>query len=174
MLGLVLVSGATSIANAASLNIFYSKAPAGSLWQYTMTLAVDTSSSSWSAGMGWDWLIIGDVPSGTSPISDFAVTSGFPVGPWTGLTSSGGGHNGPTFAPVTGAFWVPSSASDTLTWTGTSAFNASPGDLTFSELILEGGATGDNWKPMVAVPEPASLVILGVLMPIAMRRRRAR
>ena len=173
------VGGLGAVSGAASLNLSYSLAPSGGLWVYDLTLSVDTSSSGWSAGMGWTWVTFGDVPNnGTSPLSDFAVTSGFPVGPWGSLSFSYGGHNRPTFlfdSANSITYWVPTSASDTVTWSGTSAFHATPGSLQFSELLTQGGATRDEFKDMLeVVPEPASMLILGGLIPMVLRKRRAR
>ncbi len=172
-----LVLGSTaSLASAASLNLSYVKTTlGGGVFQYAMTLSVDQSSSPWVAGMGWDWLIFGDVAGpGTSPISDFTLTSGLPVGPWNELASSGGAHNGPTFAPVTTAYWIPGTASDTLSWVGTSSYDAPDNSMTFSELFITGDASADNFKIMTvnAVPEPCSLIALGGSALLLLRRRR--
>ncbi|HVT12715.1 MAG TPA: PEP-CTERM sorting domain-containing protein [Fimbriimonadaceae bacterium] len=180
MLCAIAIGGLAVASNAASLNLNYTITPDGSLWQYDMTLSVDTSVSAWAPGMGWSWLTFGDVPNnGTSPLSDFVVTSSFPVGPWGSLSFSSGGHNGPTFLldPSNNiAYWTPTSASDTLSWSGTSSFQATPGSLQFSELLVTGGATSDNFKDMIQnpVPEPASLLVLGGLIPVFLRKRRAR
>jgi len=172
------VAALATVSGAASLDLSYSLAPSGSLWLYDMTLSVDTTSSGWSSGMGWSWIVFGDVPNNeTSPLADFAVTSGFPIGPWGQLASSSGGHDGPTLLFDGGGnvvYWVPTSGSDTVSWQGTSAFEATPGSLQFSELDNEGGASLDNFKTMTQVPEPASLLVLGGLVPFILRRRRAR
>ena len=162
-------------ASAASLNINYVKTFLGSVWQYDMTMSIDTSSTGWSAGMGWRWLILGDVTVGPSPFADFSITSGFPVGPWTGLTSSSGGHNGPTFNSVLD-YWIPNASTDTLHWVGTSSYNAPTGSLKFSTLAgTLGGAEAADFKTMIEiVPEPSSLLLLGGLVPAFLIRRRAR
>jgi hypothetical protein len=95
-------------------------AQGGGLYAYTFTLTLDNHDGTWASGQGWDWLIFGDASGQSSPLRNFTMTSSFPVGPWTSLTSSGGGHNGPTFNPVTNAYWIPSAVGDSLTWSGTS------------------------------------------------------
>jgi hypothetical protein len=171
------LGGLVAVSNAASLNLHYSLAPSGSLWDYTMTLSVDESVTGWSSGMGWTWITFGDVAGpGTSPLADFVLTSA-PPPVWDSLSFSSGGHNGPTWLINAGnvTYWVPTAATDTLTWTGTSSFHATPGSLFFSELLVTGGATRDDFKEMLeVVPEPASAIALLGLLPIAMRRRRAR
>lgn len=175
-LALAALAGSSS---AASLNLTYSIAPAGSLWAYNMTLSVDTSVSSWAPGMGWSWITFGDVPNnGTSPLADFSLTSA-PPAPYASLSFSSGGHNGPSWifdGASNIAYWTPTSAADTISWSGTSSFHATPGSLQFSELLTQSGATNDNFKNMIqsAVPEPASLLVLGGLVPIFLRKRRAR
>jgi hypothetical protein len=163
-------------AQGASLNLSYIKSSlGGGMWQYDMTLSVDTSTTGWSPGMGWAWLTFGDSPvSGGSPFNDFVMTSSFPVGPWFGLTFSSGGHNGPTFnSPVVP--WVPTASTDTLNWVGKSATNAPTGSLKFSTLIPSGGATAADFKTMTEiVPEPASFLVLGGLVPLFLRKRKAR
>jgi len=173
-----LALGALAVAtNAASLNLFYTCTPDGGMFDYNMTLAVDESSSSWSPGMGWTWTTFGDVPNATSPLSDFNLTSA-PPSPYGSLASSSGGHNGPTWlfdASNNVVYWVPATATDTLTWSGTSAFDGrTQGSLQFSELLIEGGATQDNYKDMIvqSAPEPASLLTLGVFVPLVLRRRK--
>jgi hypothetical protein len=167
---------AIGAANAASLKLSYTKTVVGALYQYDMTLSVDTSASAWTPGMGWGWLIFGDVANNTtSPLAGFQMITTFPVGPWTSLSSSSGGHNGPTFAPV-GNQWIPTAASDTLFWSGTHSFNAPDNTLTFSTLSVGGGATAPSFKIMTTnpVPEPISMISLASGAAMLLRRRRNR
>ena len=116
-------------------------------YQYTFTISTDAG---WAPGMGWAWLIFGDEPgtglggTGIEPMPDFVVDpASFPVGPWEKIQGTGGGHNGRTFAKLNGAVldpWMPASASETLTWTGTSSFLVPTGGMLISTLSATGGA----------------------------------
>lgn len=176
LMGTFLLGGFAAASNAANLNLDYSIAPVGSLWSYNLTLSVDTSGSAWAPGQGWTWITFGDVAEqGTSPLRDFVLTSGLPVGPFTVLGFASGGHNGPTW--LVGAngwtYWVPATANETLSWTGTSSFHATPGSLFFSELFVVGGASVDTFKEMrQVVPEPVSMLALASLVPMILRKRR--
>jgi hypothetical protein len=133
-------------ASATPLRLDYCVDASGGLFQYTFTLTMDNNDGSWVAGQGWDWFIFGDGNGMPSALTNFTMTSAIP-GPWNQLTSSGGGHNGPTFGPVTGAFWVPNAVGDSLTWSGTSnAFLDEPA-MFFSTLIPQGGAVIANFEP---------------------------
>ena len=119
------------------------------LYEYQFTLKPNEN---WQAGMAWRWLIFGDEPgtccggSGISPLTNWNGSSTvFPVGPWTSFSSSGGGHNGPTFASVL-EYWTPQSATETLTWSGTSTANLGQGQMKWSTLAgTLGGAIAANW-----------------------------
>jgi hypothetical protein len=117
----------------------------GGMYEYTFTLKLDNLTGTWAPGMGWGWVIFGDARR-VPPLTNVAMNpSQWPVGPWTSLSSSGGGHNGPTLAPVLNR-WIPTAVGESLTWTATStAFIDEPG-LTFSTLSHEGGAQAANWK----------------------------
>lgn len=169
-LPVLFVSG---VASAADLKLSYVKTDiGGGLFSYDFTLGVDISASAFVPGSGWGWLIFGDAAfPGPSLMSDFTMTSSFPVGPWTSLSSSSGGHNGPTFANV-GDTWNPIADTDTLTWSGTSAWDAPDGELLFSTLITEGGATASNFKIAQPVPEPTSMIALGAGALALLRRRK--
>lgn len=121
-------------------------------FRYTFTLTLDNNDNSWAPGQGWGWLIFGDASGQTSPFNGFTPDPGtFPLGPWTGLTSSGGGHNGPTFDPVVGADWVPSAVGDSLTWSGTAPAYIAPPGMKFSTLQASGGAVPANFEVAVRV-----------------------
>ena len=131
----------------------------GGLFQYEITLTLDNNDSSWSAGQGFGWFIFGDIPGpGTSPINDFVMDpSVFPIGPFTQLQGSGGGHNGPTLGPVVNMvvpppnpvfennYWTPTAIGDTLFWRGTSATNLAAGQMLWSNLMNGGGAVAGNF-----------------------------
>src|ERR1041384_7023374 len=55
----------------------------GGLYTYTFTLTLDNHDGTWAPGQGWAWLTFGATQTQTSPLHDFAMTSAFPVGPWT-------------------------------------------------------------------------------------------
>jgi len=144
------LAAAFSTAQAQSLDLCYDVIDLGNgLYQYDFELTPDAG---WAPGMGWRWFIFGDEPgtgsggTGVSPLTDFIIDPGsLPVGPWTTLSSSGGGHNGPTFAPVLD-YWVPASGTETLTWSGTSTAFLRQGELLYSTLAgTQGGAVAANF-----------------------------
>jgi hypothetical protein len=119
----------------------------GGLFHYVFTLKPN---SNWAPGMGWRWLIFGDEPctactppgTGVSPFVGYVSDPGvFPVGPWTQHGFSSGGHNGPDMSFVLD-YWIPASAGETLTWSGTVGSNLQQGQLLWSTLAgTLGGAT---------------------------------
>lgn len=110
---LAAIAGAASTASAQGLEMCYSQTNlGGGLFEYEFSVTPD---SGWVSGMGWRWLIFGDAQSSASPIADFTMDpSQFPLGPWTRLQFSSGGHNGPTLGPVLD-YWIPRDGSETLT-----------------------------------------------------------
>jgi len=118
----------------------------GGTFQYDFTLILDNNDNSWAPGQGWRWFIFGDcVGPCTSPLTAFVGDPSFlPVGPWTGYSSSGGGHNGPTFSSVLD-YWTPTAVGEQLTWRGTSTADLQEPDLKFSTLAgtLGGGIAAD-------------------------------
>jgi hypothetical protein len=111
----------------------------GGLYQYSFTLTLDNNDGSWVAGQGWDWLTFGDGQGQLSALTNWTIAPGtFPLGPWTEMDSSSGGHNGPTFGPVTNAYWVPVSVGDSLSWSGTSTGFVDQPQMLFSTLVTEG------------------------------------
>ena len=118
--------------------------PSG-LYKYTFTLTVDNHDNSWAPGQAWRWLIFGDQNGAPSPLTSWADDGTvWPVGPWTGYSSSGGGHNGPTMNYVLD-YWTPAGVGDSLTWTGTSNANLQEPDMLFSTIAgtLNGGIAAD-------------------------------
>ena len=137
-----------AIASAQTLLLEYSVEDIGGLFQYEFCLSTDDG---WAPGMGWRWFIWGDCDGSVmspcpTPLTDFVGDpASLPVGPWTGYTSSGGGHNGPTFSGVLD-FWIPATGDEVLTWRGTSTANLPEGDLLFSSIAgTVGGAVSPNF-----------------------------
>ncbi len=173
------VSALSAVACAqADLDLTYTESSlGGGLFSYDMTLSIDQTNGGFASGMGWTLIIFGDVANGaTSPLADFSVTSAYPA-PFGELASSSGGHDGPTWAFDSGGnlvYWDPTLASNTLTWAGTSRYDASTqGPMYFSELIVQGGAGQDSFKLMqpASSPEPASCLALAGAGAILLRRR---
>ena len=106
----------------------------GGQFQYTFVLTLDNHYNTWAPGQAWRWFIFGDANSTTSPLEPFVGDpTWLPVGPWTGYSGSGGGHNGPTFASVLD-YWTPSGVGDRLVWQGTSPNDLPEGQMLFSTL----------------------------------------
>ena len=142
----------SAAAQAVPITLYYQVSGTGP-YTYNFTLVLDNNDSSWTAAsnQGWGWVIFGDAVSAASPLTSYTHTSGFPVGPFTGISSSGGGHNGPTFTPVTGVFWAPTALNQQLTWTGTSTADLAQGQMLWSTLQLQNGAVAANWAVGVRV-----------------------
>jgi hypothetical protein len=172
----LLTLGASTAAQATPLRLEYAVTPiGGGLFNYEFDLILDNNDGTWVAGQGWSWLVFGDTWLASSPLSDFVPDpSDFPVGPWTFLHSTSGGHNGPTFGLV-GVYWVPLAIGETLNWSGTSAANLAQGDLLFSTLQnLQGGVLA-NLEVAHLVPEPSTALLVGLgLAGMAAGRRRGR
>jgi hypothetical protein len=143
--------GTASVASAQSLDMCYDVVDLGTgEFEFSFTVSTDAG---WIPGMGWRWFIFGDERhvsaggTGISPIADFSMDPAqFPIGPWTALSSSGGGHNGPTFSSVLD-YWVPASATETLTWKGVSTGRIAPGEMLFSTIAgTIGGAVAADFK----------------------------
>lgn len=165
---------------ATPLSLDYSRtAVSPDLYHYNFTLSLNNHDNSWGAGQGFGWLIFGDAHYGSStPLTNFKMDAGvFPVGPWTYLSTSGGGHNGPTFGYVLSQ-WVPTVVGESLVWSGTSSADVAQGNLLFSTIYNANGAVGANFevagKAASNVPEPTGVALLALgLMALALARRRA-
>ncbi len=145
------IAGTASTATAQGLEMCYTQVDlGGGLFEYEFSVTPDAG---WVSGMGWRWFIFGDEPgtgnggTGISPIKDFTMDPAqFPIGPWVSLTSSGGGHNGPTFAGVLD-YWIPRDGSETLTWKGESIGRVAPGEMLFSTIAgTIGGALAATFQ----------------------------
>jgi hypothetical protein len=143
-----LLFAAAGAANASPLRLDYCiRAMGGGMYEYTFTLTLDNNDGTWQPGNGWGWFIFGDVQGHSSPLRDFTMDpSQFPIGPWTSLGGTSGGHNGPSFNPVLDAYWTPSAVGESLSWTGTSATFVEDGQLFFSSINNTGGAATPNFE----------------------------
>ncbi len=146
--GLFAVGGLAAAASASPFTLTYcATASSGGGYIYNFKLTMDNNDGSWAPGQGIGWIVFGDAPSGeTSPIADFAVDpSSLPIGPWTQIQGTGGGHNGPTFGPVVvqqppfdAIFWVPEAVGDSLEWAGFAANDTPAGAMQWSALFAQG------------------------------------
>lgn len=132
---LILLLSLSGMGNATPIALDYEVSDlGGGLFDYEFTLELDNNDGSWATGQGWRWFIFGDALSSSSPLTDFiGDTNDLPVGPWSGFSSSSGGHNGPTFANVMD-YWVPTAIGETLSWSGTSTADLAQGGLLFSTI----------------------------------------
>jgi hypothetical protein len=152
----VTLLGAAAL-NAVPIRMEYTVSGTGP-YTYQFWLILDNNDNSWQSGQGWGWLIFGDIANNqASPLTNYSHTSGWPVGPWTSLTTSGGGHNGPTFYPVSNTWWIPTQMNETLTWTGSSSANLGQGQMLWSTLQRTGNGT------VLANFEVARLITVEVL-----------
>lgn len=119
---------------------------------YTFTLTLDNHDGSWQQGQGIGWVIFGDNSSSSPLINWQTDPSSFPIGPWTSIQGSGGGHNGPTLSPVVVQappydliYWVPGRIGDFLTWRGSAAANVPESAMQWSALFGL-GSPGVNFE----------------------------
>lgn len=174
--GLVAAAGMAVAASsfAHPLHMTYSVTPNGGMFDYQFALTLDNHDNSWVSGMRWGWLIFGDAQSSNSPISDFVIdNSSFPVGPWTSLGSSSGYHNGPTFKFVLDC-WQPTFVGETLTWSGSSATFLDQGKMLWSSIYSDNGTPIIEFETADLVPEPATMLGLGIAAFTLLKARKRR
>jgi hypothetical protein len=156
LLSVLAILGSAGLAAATPLRMEYCVEDlGGGTFEYTFTLILDNNDGSWQPGQGWRWLIFGDEPgagsggTGVSPIDGFIGDPTYlPIGPWTGYSTSGGGHNGPTLSSVL-EYWIPTAVGETLTWGGTVGVDVPEPDMKFSTIAgTLGGGIAANFTGM--------------------------
>jgi len=181
---LAAVAGAALIGSSpanATLTLIYTAVPTvGGEYHYNFTISL-ADALGWTAGNQYDWITFGDVPFGnTSPLNDFHNFQTFDP---LILTSSGGGHNGPTIGYGGGGVilpgWAPSAVGESISWSGDSANYLGSGQLLWSTVVWSGGNQAANFAvgqlQGSAVPEPATwtMMLLGFgAVSVSIRRRR--
>jgi hypothetical protein len=150
-LAAALVAGAAGVAHGQPLRMEYDvQVAAPGMYEYWFKTTLDDTLAPWTPGMGWSWFSFGlgrrSTFLRTSP--NFAVTSPWPIGPWTSMSTVGGGHNGPIFAPV-GNYWIPTAVGDFIEWTGTSPNYVGPGHMRFATVVHTGGAQTVNFREAI-------------------------
>ena len=117
------VSGASSIISLPELSgiindvgpinlYYYTVEPAGGGYDYYFKLRVDDPIP---PGSELDWIVFFDNMSASSEIQNPVLVGPAPP-PFTGLTGSGGYHNGPTFLNYPDPGWMPVNVGDKIEW----------------------------------------------------------
>ena len=96
------------------------------------------------------WLLFGDHgsagPASAQTLQNPIMTSAVPA-PWTSLSSSSGGHAGPTFAYVLD-LWTPSGQGDFIEWELTADNEVDPNEFYWSH-IAGTSSPGANYEPII-------------------------
>ncbi len=145
-LAAVLAGGA---AWATPLKMTYCVTPVGGIYEYEFELVLDNNDGTWAPGQKFGQFIFGDTMLGPTALPGFVMDpASYPVGPFTQLGTTLGFHNGPTLEPIVlsqpgspANLWGPTAIGQKLTWRGTSAANLGQGQMKWSNLMYEGGAT---------------------------------
>ena len=181
LLATILILG-VPVAQATPLRVDYTVNDlGGGTYQYDFRFILDNNDGSWVSGQSWDWFIFGD-RSGSANPSAFgpSITS-----TWTWQSTdapftqqySGGGHEGPTSCYTTdgcsGIAWIPSAVGDSWSGSGTSPTLIADGDMYWSILVASNGASSIQFEIANRVPEPTTILLLGLgLAGIAFSKRR--
>ncbi len=121
LLGLLCGAGRAEAATVPWTMCWNAVASSSTTYDYTFVLTTSTATTS-----GWmNWLIFADygpyAPTGATTINSPSLLSAPTGTTWTSLTSSGGGHNGPTFLDLslgiyTSGWNVTGAIGQTTTW----------------------------------------------------------
>jgi len=141
----VTVASVTSTATASPLKLEYCITDVGGgVLQYQFKLTLNNNDGSWSSGLGYNWIIFGDVASpGPSNFADFVGDLPAPP-PFDdeGWSFSSGGHNGPTLLDFGTDFdfrgWIPTAVGQSLTWSGRSSIRLGAGEMAWSNIVGTG------------------------------------
>lgn len=174
-LGLLAGAGATP------LTMEYTKTTVSGGFRYDFTLTLDNHDGSWAAGQQWDWIVFGESSTAFSQPSAFDTNGAASGGlswntlsfgaPISSITTSSGGHNGPTLAMASNGVglpgWQPLALGDSVAWSGTSVVDVGSSPLYWTSLVTGGGAATVQFErawiagtaPGAAVPEPSALAL---------------
>lgn len=172
-LAFVAVAGVASAFNPISMAVAKSNPSPGS-YRYDFMFSLSNLDSSWAPGQGFGWIIFDlgpGAPLGAGQLASFSGNVPSLAGsPYTSYGISSGGFNG-NMLHNPFALWTPTAIGDSFSFWGTSPTNMDPQDLRWTFLI--GPAGSSEGVSNAPVPEPATMVVLGLGL-AAFRRRRAK